>query len=332
MSDKRHHPKQPPRPTNVDGKLRHVGIELEFAALSARDVALKLQSRFGGDIRQIDPHLFRVSGTTLGDFVAELDTQFAHRPDKGGPAVDGPATEPFDVIADQLRELYGDISSLIVPCEIVAPPLEIDDLAEFDAFVADLTQAGAAGTASSPFYAFGTHLNPDIATDDVQWITAVLKAELLLSDWMREIMAIDLTRRLTAFVDPFPEAYVLKVVAADYWPDLAGLIDDYLAFNATRDRELDMLPLFAWFDEATVARATSGVKVGKRPTFHYRLPNANLGVAGWSLGLEWNRWCVIERLADDRDKLNAMGSAYIENRRRLIPERWGLRASEWLLV
>ncbi len=167
---------------------------------------------------------------------------------------------------------------------------------------------------------------------EAEWILAVMKAEMLLSEWLRQIMAIDFTRLLTSFVDPFPDYYVKQVVAPHYWPDMDSLIGDYLNANPTRDRELDMLPLFAWLDEARVRRAVGGAKVSKRPTFHYRLPNANLGVPGWSIGLEWNRWCAVERLAEDRDRLDAMGAAYIENRQRLLPERWAVRASEWIVV
>ncbi|OBX33760.1 putative amidoligase enzyme [Halomonas elongata] len=34
----------------------------------------------------------------------------------------------------------------------------------------------------------------------------------------------------------------------DYQPDLRTLIDDYLEYNPTRNRELDLLPLFAYLD------------------------------------------------------------------------------------
>ncbi len=330
--DSRLTPHAPPRTLNFEGQPRRIGVEVEFAVLSARDVALKLCREFGGRVEERNPHRFRVADTELGTFIAELDTQYAHPVRTAGQTSDAPLFASFEDIVDRLRVFYGDVSSLIVPCEIASPPLTLDNLVRFDAFVAKLTEAGAAGTGSSPFYAFGAHLNPDIATMDAAWITAVLKAEMLLSEWLRQIMSIDLTRLLTSFVDPFPERYVKMVVSPDYWPDTTALIDDYLASNPTRDRELDMLPLFAWIDEVKVRRAAPAVKIGKRPAFHYRLPNANLGEPGWSLGLEWNRWCVIERLADDRPRLDAMGAAYIENRQRLLPERWAVRASEWLVV
>jgi hypothetical protein len=332
QSDTRHHPKQPPRPLNFEGRERRVGIEIEFAALSAFDVAHQIRLAFGGQITRIDPHCFLIRETEFGDFKAELDTRYAHRQDDEPRLGNDPISTSFDAIIDVLRQFYGDISSVIVPCEIVTPPLRIDEIAKLDAFINDLTAAGAQGTASNPFYAFGTHLNPDIATEDPAWILAVMKAEILLSDWLRSVMAIDLTRRITSFADPFPRHYIHEVLQPGYWPNRPKLVADYLRANPTRDRELDMLPLFAWQNESVIRRILPSVKVKKRPTFHYRLPNANLGVEGWSIGLEWNRWCLIERLAENTELLGAMGEAYLENDRRLLPERWAMRASEWLLL
>lgn len=332
MSDPRHTPKAPPRPKNLSGEDRRIGVELEFAALSAHDVANEIQNAFGGHITAIDRHRFAIEDTRLGDFRTELDTRYAHRPSETASRESDPISASFEAIADALREIYGDISSLIVPCEIVSPALPVACLTELDDFVHRLTAAGARGTGSSPFYAFGTHLNPEIATQDAQWILSVLKAEIVLSDWLRSVMAIDFTRRLAAFADPFPRPYIHQVLSPDYWPDRDTLISDYLAANPSRDRELDMLPLFAWLDEPAVRRVLPGMKIKRRPTFHYRLPNANLGVSGWSLGLEWNRWNVVERLAENQPLLDQMGAAYLENDRRLLPENWALRTSEWLVI
>lgn len=331
MPTYRHTPQSPPRTENFEGAPRRVGVEIEFAALSARDVATEIKAAFGGEIVQRDRHRFAVKGTRFGDFKAELDTRYAHRPDGQEPGAD-PVSQSFQSIANALREIYGDISSFVVPCEVVTPPLEVGALAELDNFVARLSKAGAVGTGSSPFYAFGIHLNPDIATREPGWIMAVLKAELLLSNWLRSVMAIDFSRWLAAFAEPFPRPYVHQALATDYWPEMPQLIADYVRANPVRDRELDMLPLLFWLDGGAIPSAFAGMKIAPRPTFHYRLPNANLGVPNWSIGLEWNRWCVIERLADDRERLDAMCLAYLENDSHLIPENWGVRASEWLIL
>ena len=67
-------------------------------------------------------------------------------------------------------------------------------------------------------------------------------------------MAPDSTRAPLGFADPFPIEYARLLAAPDYWPDIPSLIDDYLAFNPTRNRDLDMLPLLLHFDEARSAR------------------------------------------------------------------------------
>jgi hypothetical protein len=329
--------RMPPRNSNWDGADRRVGVELEFGAVSARAGASLVRSIFGGTILEEDPHRFHVFNTTFGTFTCELDTQYAHRSvgedeDREGVRQGDPLSELIASFSYEMRRLYGEISSLVVPCEIVCPPIPLSELAKLNAMVDALLAVGAEGTRSSPLYAFGAQLNPDIASRDASWLAAVLKAYLLVSDWLRAVMQIHTTRRLVAFADPFPIAYVEQVVDPDYWPELARLMDDYIVANPTRNRELDMLPLFAWLDGPLVRRSVPDHRIKSRPTFHYRLPDANLGVPGWSLTLEWNRWCVVERLAEDRETLDAMGAAYRTNRKRVLPEDWAVKASEWLIL
>ncbi|MCW2310137.1 amidoligase family protein [Rhodobium gokarnense] len=321
--------KMPPRRTNPDGETRRVGVELEFAAVSARDGSRQVQSLFGGTIEEEDPHRFHIRGTDLGDFVCELDSQYVHRPLRGDDSGIRAAFSDFEA---RLRALIGDVSAVLVPCEVVCPPVPIDELGRIETLVEALRAAGAEGTRSNPLYAFGAQLNPEIAEDSGEWIASVLKAYLLLSEWLREIMSIDPTRRIASFADPFPNPYVLSVVDPDYWPDRDRLIEDYLHANPTRNRELDLLPLFAFFDEEKVKALAPDPLIKKRPTFHYRLPDARFSEPDWGVTLEWNRWCVVEELAADRAKLDAMGRAYRANREQWISENWAIRASEWLLV
>ena len=322
--------RRPPRQTNHKGGERRVGVELEFASISARACAEIVRQCYGGRIEEEDPHRLFVRETPFGDFTCELDTQYAHRP--YGEAAKGPEEDAFSGFRAEMRRIYGDISSLIVPCEIVAPPIELSRLEELETLVDALVHAGASGTKSSPFYAFGTQLNPEIATEQADWITAVIKAYLLVSDWLRAVIEIDGTRQFAAFAEPFPPAYVNRVVAPHYWPGMERLIDDYLVDNPTRNRELDLLPLFMELDRDRVRRVVRDLRVAARPTFHYRLPDANLGDPDWDLMLEWNRWCVVEELAEKRDVLDRMGQAYIANNERLLPREWSVLASEWLVL
>ncbi len=324
---------RPPRLTSHSGAPRRIGVELEFASLSAEAGALEVQTLFGGTLEQKDPHRFLIRGTALGDFTCELDLQFAHRPEEEEKEA---RTDPLDLLLrefqEPLRTFFGDVSSLIIPCEIVCPPIPLEDLPKLEPLSDALRRAGAADTRANPIYGFGAQLNVEIAEGGTDWIVAMLKAYLLMSDWLRAVMQIDLTRRVVAFTNPFPVAYTGVVVDPNYWPDRDQLIDDYLLYNPTRNRELDMLPLFSWFDAARVDAAVEDSRVKARPAFHYRLPDANFGQPGWGLLLEWNRWCVVERLAEQRALLDDMGRAYRANRERLIPENWAIRASEWLMT
>lgn len=326
------YPKQPPRKLNYLGQPRRVGVELEFAAVTPAKAAARIAGLFGGTVECDDPHRYRVENTKFGRFVVELDSQYAHRQPGEHPIHGVGLAAIMDGFREAMRSLYGDIGSLVIPYEVVCPPIDIESLAELEGLLQALREEGAQGTSDHPLHAFGAQFNPEIAATDPHWILAILKAEILMSGWMRRIMAIDIARRLLAFVDPFPAAYARKVLDPDYWPDTTTLIDDYIAYNPTRNRELDMLPLFTWLDEKRVLSRLAPGLVRPRPTFHCRLPNANIREPLWSLTLEWNRWLVIERLADRLDLLAEMGPAYVENADSFIPEDWALKSTEWLIV
>lgn len=326
----------PPVDKGWNNETRRVGVELEFAAVSAREGAALVASLFGGRIEEEDAHRFHIRDTELGGFVSELDTQYAHRPydeSASGASADGESTiSALARFRSDLRKLYGDLSSAVVPCEIVCPPAAFDQIPKLDALVGALRQAGAMGTRSSPLYAFGAQLNPEIPSRDPADILAVLRAYLLVSPWLRAVMDIDTTRRLVAFADPFPQGYVRKVLEPSYRPGLTGLIEDYLRANPTRNRELDMLPLFAWLDADLVRRFVDDLRIKARPTFHYRLPDANIDEPDWTVSLEWRRWLVVERLAADPERLDAMARAYLKRNDFWPQSTWPLECSEWLVL
>ena len=322
----------PPRPDNDRGEERRVGVELEFAAISARDGARLVRDLFGGDIYEEDPHRFHVREAALGDFTVELDTRHAHRSKPTEKETRRGIDRFLEEMGGELRSLSGDVSSLLVPCEIVCPPVPLSDLPRIDELVDALRGAGAAGTDDSPLHAFGAQLNPEIATADPAWLTAMLRAYVLLSDWLREVTELDATRRIAAFADPFPPEYVERIVEPGYAPPLAQLIDDYLEDNPTRNRELDMLPLFCWLDEERVRSALPDEKIHPRPTFHYRLPNADLGRAGWNVSVEWNRWRMVEKMAERPERLEEMGRAWSENAQKIFPSPWSILSTEWMLL
>jgi len=324
----------PPHTLGPEGRPRRVGVELEFAAVSARDGASLVQSLYGGRIVEEDPHRFYVRDTKFGEFVCELDSQYVHAADdedKFETLTEG-AKDFLIRFRAEFRRLLGEISSYVVPCEVVCPPIALDDLPEVETLVKALHDAGASSTRSSPLYAFGAQLNPEIVSAEADYLTSMLKAYFLMSDWLRAVIDVYPTRRIAAFAEPFPLGYVSKVVAPDYAPDLPTLIDDYLEANPTRNRELDMLPLFSFLDEDRVRSAVNDPLIKKRPTFHYRLPDSRLGEPGWGILLEWNRWCLVEKLAERPELLREMGAAFLRHREKPFSGTWAVKASEWLLL
>lgn len=311
---------------NFEGKPRHVGVEVEFAAVTARDAAKIVQELYGGELHILDAHRYELTGTDLGDFRCELDFQYAHVTPADQDGMSRFSTE----FRTAFRELIGDVSALVAPCEIVCPPLELKDLWRLEALRESLHRVGAAGTGEGLLYAFGVHLNPDIVSSDADYLVRMLKAYILMSDLLRDEIQVDTTRWLLKFADPFPPDYQKLVLSEDYWPRVETLIDDYLAYNASRNRELDMLPLFSWIDADRIQAALDDSRIKGRPTFHYRLPNACLDDTQWSLASEWNRWCRVEHLAANAEQLADVSAAWFDNNATLMSPRWADRLKELL--
>jgi hypothetical protein len=319
-------PNPPPRPDGPSGKPRKVGIEVEFGDISAGPTAETVQRRFGGEVAEIDPRLFEVRGTSHGDYLIKLDTRYAHVRSQLEDAGDVPSGTGGDIVAgaaEVLDKVVGGVMETWMPTEIVAPPIPFTKIGELDALLRELREKGAAGTQASVIYAFGVHLNIEIATDDADWLLSVLRAYLLASGWLRRGIDLNATRELVPFIDEFPPEYTMRVLDSGYRPDLEGLIADYLADNPTRNRELDLLPLFAHLRPDQVDAAIGDPRVKPRPTFHYRLPNTDLEDPGWSLAKEWNRIVAVERLAEDPEALREAARAWTE-----IVYREG-RADDW---
>jgi len=292
----------PPILHNEEGRIRTVGVEVEFVGPSAEQTVQALQKELGGEVIMEDPHAFALRGSDLGDMSIELDSRILHPGKQGKPA---------EGIVPRITAWFGFAASYLIPCELVTAPVPVDRLQNFDRVLTILRELGAKGTQDGPFYAFGLHFNPEVPRRDAQTLAAFMKSFVLLNPWLRREVAPDTTRDLLGFADPFPADYIRKVVAPDYWPDIPTFIDDYLSANPTRNRDLDLLPLLLHFDEGRVRTVLPNEKINGRPTFHYRLPDARVSDPGWSIAPDWNRWVAVERLAADRSRLDAVGSAYL---------------------
>lgn len=244
------------------------------------------------------------------------------------------AAQEGDPLKALLADALGAASSLIVPCEIVSPPLRPDRMGEpLDRLVEVLREAGAQGTRHTPWYAFGVHLNVDLPTLDADGILAYLKAFICAYDWLLWHGRVDPARRLTPYIDGYPRDYELLVTDPGYAPTLEQLADDYLRHNPTRNRGLDLLPLLLHLDEPRVRAVVDDEHVVARPALHYRLANCSIDEPGWRLAQPWAEWVALERLATDEAALTDCCGAFREHRQRLlhpVTNDWRETSQRWL--
>lgn len=188
-----------------------------------------------------------------------------------------------------------------------------------------LRKAGAVGTEESLIAAYGVHIAAELPALDAHTIGRYLRAFCLLQWWLIDKHDVDPMRRLTPYIDPYPEAYLKQTVALES-PSMDELFENYFTHNPTRNRALDLLPLLAEIDEARVRARIDDPRIKARPTFHYRLPNCNIEQEDWTLAKSWNVWCTVERLAEKADSLNELSEAFLATDRPVI----GLQRSAWV--
>lgn len=283
---------------NHAGAPRRVGVEMEMAGVDPEQIGAAVTDVLGGRFEAESAFSGTVRETGLGDFGIELDADLL----TSRHYLDMLDTVGISIEAGQLRDSLEDVLSrlagIMVPHELVCPPVNLADLPRIDAIREGLRKAGAKGTHSSALYAFGLQFNVELADDGADHLLAVLRAFLTRFDRICEREQIDFSRKLTPFVQPFPEDFVTHVLDPEYAPDRSTLIDDYLRFTPTRNRPLDLLPILAWIDPDRVRAApVEHALIKPRPAWHYRLPNALIDDPDWSLARPWKEWAGIEELA-----------------------------------
>ena len=291
---------------NHENKTRHIGVELEMNGLSIDDLSAHVANFLDLTIEKTSRYQYALKGDAEGDWITELDFQLLKRM--------GEQEHQGKHFAKDIESLLELVSKPLVPHELISPPLSMHRLPEVRDLISMLRDAGAKGTSESVLNAFSMQLNPEVPSLNVDVLTAYLKAFLCLYDWLFEDSSINMTRRITTYVDPFPKKYVKKVLAPDYWPQThEQLIRDYLTDNPTRNRALDMLPLFAYLNEDLVHEYTQNPLIKARPAFHYRLPNCEIHIADWNIHLAWHGWLQVEALAQDRARLQNCAKAYLRD-------------------
>lgn len=298
--------------------MRRVGVEVELGALEVADAAVLVQRVCGGTVHEVDRVSFEIADTPWGPFRVELDSSPLKERRYLEPLRRIGMDEESETAQWVERSVLG-VAAHLVPVEVITPPMPIDDLAALEPLWAALREAGAEGSDASPLYAFSLQLNPEVPVLSPQSVMAHLQAYFLLEDWLLAEATADLSRRVLPYVHPFPAEFVREAIGASAPRSWDEFVQMYVAANPTRNRPLDLLPLFRWCTEhglasdAWLAVVETPDLVKPRPTFHYRLPDSRIGHADWTPALAWNQWVEVERLADDELRLRQLRLAYLES-------------------
>lgn len=303
---------EPPHKLNYEGKERRVGFEFEFTGIEMEDAARMLTRLYGGSVNRISTYEFEINETEFGRFKLELDASLflnkKYEKILKTVGVDIAASKNREAIEKALR----DAASAVVPFEIITPPVPLSKLAEINRLIDELKRWKAKGTGSSLFYAFGLHINPEAAELSADSLLRHLKAYTLLDPWLREEAEINISRKITPYINEYEPEYMRLILQEQYKPEFDLLMDDFFRFKNTRNRAMDMIPLFIFMDESLVRKKTEDELSSGRPTYHYRLPNCSIEEKAWSLAPAWNHWVLVEKLADDRKALQQYARAFLK--------------------
>jgi len=322
----------PQKMSGSGGEPRCVGVEIEMSGIELPVIAGELVAAYGGKIEAVSEYEIEVRESSLGDFKIELDFEYLQKLGRRKLEESEEWSREFELMAaDALQAL----TKNLIPCELVTPPIPFERLGELDVVVDRLRSGGANGTRQALFSAFGLHLNPELPDLEAETILSYLRAFICLSGWLEAREGIVLSRKFSLFIRSYPAEYEELVLRENYQPSLSELMDDYLEHNATRNRMLDLLPMFAFLDEERVLAFVGGQKLRKRPTLHYRLPNSDIDQPDWGVWQSWNGWMQVESLANDRDRLREVSEAWRESRAEGYFSKgghdWNKTVEQWLI-
>ncbi|MGM0534406.1 MAG: amidoligase family protein [Campylobacterota bacterium] len=275
---------------------RRIGVEIEYSNIALPDSCAIIQSLFGGVTSKTSRYEYDVKETSLGDFHLELDAMFLKK-----MAVDptfGKISRFFGR-EDKVNDLIEKTAAKMIPYEVVAPPIPIADLDKIDQLVDKLRLNGALGTTHAFQYAFGVHLNVEPVNMETKTVMQTFQSFLMLQPWLERQTEVDITRKVSPFIESFEKDYLKLLMSAHYKPKKHDFIKDYISYNPSRNRILDMLPLFMYWDKDLVRKYLPDEKINARPTFHNRLPNCKIDLFSWNIHNEWRLWRIVELLAQD---------------------------------
>ena len=146
----------PPRPRKDDGETRRVGFEIEFSGIDLQQTTAAVKTALQAKTVEQTAAEVELEAGDLGVFNFEIDWQFLKRK----ASADGDDRDWL--------ELLSQAAALLVPIEVVCPPIPVSRLAELEPMTDALRRAGAVGTEESLISAYGVHVNTEMprrATD-----------------------------------------------------------------------------------------------------------------------------------------------------------------------
>lgn len=301
-----------PKASHYKQQTRRVGFEVEFAGLEMQQVIDIVAKSLGGEVETLSQAESLVH-SDLGKFTIELDWGFAKS--KAKEIAEAKHKNETD---EKLMGYLTKAAATLVPTEIVCPPIAINQLYKLDAMITALREAGAKGTDENWLYAFGVHINPELPDTSAPALVAYLQAFAVCQQWLLKAHNVDLARRITPYIDLYKKEYCLLLLGYQGDESVEQIMRDYLNHNPSRNRALDMLPMFRFLDEAFIKQQLPHEKINARPTLHYRLANCEIEKSSWQLSQSWNVFSVVDYLANSPKELAAIKQQYIKYQQQLI--------------
>ncbi|MDF1764220.1 MAG: amidoligase family protein [Oleibacter sp.] len=292
----------------ADSDTRRVGFELEFSGINLQQTVAAIQNTIDVEVVSQTEAEIKLHSEEFGDFNIEIDWSYlkSKAAQESGPNQDRTWVE-----------LLSRVAPLLVPIEVVCPPIPMDRLDTLLPMVDALRDAGAIGTEESFISAYGVHVNVELPDLEAATLCRYLRAYALLQWWLVDMHHIDIARRISPYIDLFSKDY-LKQVLAHPNADMDQIFDDYLQHNPSRNRGLDLLPLLASIDETRVRNVIDDPRIKARPAFHYRLPDCRIEHSEWSLSVPWNSWLVVENLAANEQWLEELSDEFLSIERQRV--------------
>ena len=209
---------------------RKIGFELEFASLSLNQVATLIQKHFAGQTEKESEYVLHIRDSQFGDFRLEIDSSFL----KNKVYVDWLASLGIKLSEKEQKRwdiLLANHTDIIVPKELVSPPIRRSECASFYLMVEELkTMASDQSRFDFSLAPLGLHLNFEVASLNVDYLLATLQSFCLNYKKLINEVDVDFNRSLAPYIAPFPEKFVDFICRTDYRPNISEFISDYLDF------------------------------------------------------------------------------------------------------